>query len=53
MTLKAVKLASTRYYDVLATEGGALGAGFRCLETEAMVHKMCQDMGIGAQFGGK
>ena len=53
MTLKAVKLASTRYYDVLATEGNAHGIGFRDLETEQRVHQLCRDMGIGAQFGGK
>ena len=52
-TLKTVKLASTKYYDTLPTTGNEHGRAFRCLETEAMVHKMSQRMGIGAQFGGK
>jgi fumarate hydratase class I len=34
-------------------QGNAHGIGFRDLETEALVHKLCRDMGIGAQFGGK
>lgn len=51
--LKTVKLASTRYYDTLPTKGGTYGQAFRDLEWEEKIHKMTQDMGIGAQFGGK
>ena len=53
MTLKTVKLASARYLDNLPTEGNKAGRAFRDLAMEAEVHKMTQDMGIGAQFGGK
>lgn len=52
-TLKAVKLASARYYDNLPTTGNAQGRAFRDLELEAQVHKLTQVTGIGAQFGGK
>ncbi len=52
-TLKAVKLASTRYLDGLPTQGSAAGHAFRDLEMEAEVHKMTQALGVGAQFGGK
>jgi fumarate hydratase class I len=51
--LKTVKLASTRYLDGLPTEGGEMGAGFRDLEMEKVVHELSRNMGIGAQFGGK
>lgn len=53
MTLKTVKMASTKYYDNLPTTGNAHGRAFRDLETEAEVLKLTQQMGIGAQFGGK
>lgn len=53
MTLKTVKLASARYLDSLPPVGSKYGQAFRDLEAEAMVLKMTQDMGIGAQFGGK
>jgi len=53
MTLKTVKLASTRYLDNLHTSGDSLGRAFRDLELEEQVHKLTQKMGIGAQFGGK
>jgi fumarate hydratase class I len=53
MNLKTVKLASTKYLDSLPTSGDANGRAFRDLELEALVHKMTQSMGIGAQFGGK
>ncbi len=52
-TLKLAKLASTRYLDSLPTEGNEHGQAFRDLAMEAEVLKMSQDMGIGAQFGGK
>ncbi len=51
--LKTAKLASARYLDSLPTHGSELGHGFRDLELEAEVWKMTQEMGIGAQFGGK
>ncbi len=53
MNLKTVKLASTHYLDDLPTAGSELGHAFRDLEMEAEVHKLTQQMGIGAQFGGK
>jgi len=51
--LKTVKLASCHYLDGLATEGGDKGQAYRDLEMEEIVFKMSQNMGIGAQFGGK
>ncbi|HLO78636.1 MAG TPA: fumarate hydratase [Magnetospirillum sp.] len=53
MTLKTVKLASARYLDSLPTAGNKFGQAFRDVELEQIVLKMTQDMGIGAQFGGK
>jgi fumarate hydratase, class I len=52
-TMKTVKLASTKYYDELPTSGSEHGQAFRDLEMEKAVHKMTQNIGIGAQFGGK
>jgi fumarate hydratase class I len=51
--LKTAKLASARYLDTLPTSGNDLGRGFRDLELEALVLKLAQETGIGAQFGGK
>jgi fumarate hydratase class I len=51
--LKTVKMASTHYYDALPVHGGNHGEAYRDLEWEERVLKMTQDMGIGAQFGGK
>ena len=53
LTLKTVKLASTRYYDNLPTTGGDDAHAFRDLELEAEIHKLTQNLGVGAQFGGK
>ncbi len=53
MTLKTVKLASTRYLDTLPVAGNKFGQAFRDLEMEQKILKLTQDMGIGAQFGGK
>lgn len=53
MNLKTVKLASTKYLDELPTAGSEDGHAFRDLEMEAEVHKLTQQMGVGAQFGGK
>ena len=52
-TLKTVKLASTRYYDSLPTEGSAGGQAFRDLELERVIWELTAETGIGAQFGGK
>ncbi len=53
-TVKTAKLASTKYLDSLPTTGDAkTGRAFRDLELEAQVHKLTQNLGIGAQFGGK
>lgn len=51
--LKTVKLASAKYYDDLPTSGNEGGRAFRDLEWEERVLKVCQDLGVGAQFGGK
>jgi len=51
--LKTVKLASAKELDHLPLKGNALGQGFRDVEFEAAVLKAAQDLGIGAQFGGK
>jgi fumarate hydratase class I len=53
MTLKTVKMASTKYYDTLPTTGNEHGRAFRDVELEQQILKLTQDMGIGAQFGGK
>jgi len=52
-TLKTVKLASTRALDTLPTSGNERGRAFRDLALEAQIHKLSQQTGIGAQFGGK
>ena len=51
--LKTVKLASTKYYDELPTSGNEGGRAFRDLEMEAKLLKAAQQLGLGAQFGGK
>jgi len=51
--LKTVKLASTKYLDGLPTQGNEYGQAFRDLEMEQQILKMTQNLGIGAQFGGK
>ncbi len=52
-TLATVKKASAGYYDNLPTEGNEGGQAFRDLEWESKVQKICEESGIGAQFGGK
>ena len=53
-TVKTAKLASTKYLDSLPTKGDAkTGHGFRDLELEKEILNLTQDIGIGAQFGGK
>jgi fumarate hydratase, class I len=53
LTMKTVKLASTKYYDNLPTEGSEDGHAFRDLDMEQQVLRMTQSLGVGAQFGGK
>jgi fumarate hydratase class I len=53
MTLKTVKLASAGYLDDLPATGNAAGRAFRDLEWENKITRICQDYGVGAQFGGK
>ena len=53
MTLKTVKMASTKYYDTLPTTGNEHGRAFRDVDLEQEILKLTQKMGIGAQFGGK
>ncbi len=52
-TLAAVKKASAGYYDGLPTAGDDTGRAFRDTEWEERVRKICEQSGIGAQFGGK
>ena len=53
LTLKTVKLASTKWLDSLPTSGSKLGHAFRDLEMEQKVLEITRTLGIGAQFGGK
>ncbi len=51
--LKTVKLASAKYYDELPTSGNEHGRAFRDVELEEKLQQAAQNLGIGAQFGGK
>jgi len=51
--LKTVKLASCHYLDELQIQGNEFGQAYRDLEWEERILKMTQQLGIGAQFGGK
>src|SRR6478752_9863456 len=51
--LKTAKYASAHYLDTLPTSGNEAGRGFRDIELEQKVWALSQQMGIGAQFGGK
>jgi fumarate hydratase class I len=51
--LKTVKLASTKYYDELPTEGNEGGQAFRDIELEKKILEAAYESGYGAQFGGK
>jgi len=53
LTLKTVKMASTKYYDQLPTTGNEFGRAFRDVAMEQEVLAMTRTIGIGAQFGGK
>lgn len=52
-TLKATKLASTKYYDNLPTSGNEHGQAFRDVELEETLLEATRHFGFGAQFGGK
>jgi fumarate hydratase class I len=51
--LKTVKLASAGYLDHLPAAGNELGQAFRDKDLEEKLLKISQELGIGAQFGGK
>lgn len=51
--LKIVKEASAGYLDHLPTFGNASGRAFRDIEWEKKIEKICNEYGVGAQFGGK
>ena len=53
LTLKTVKLASTKWLDGLPTRGDKSGHAFRDLELERQILEISRNIGIGAQFGGK
>lgn len=53
MNLATVKKASVKYYDNLPTQGNELGHAFRDIELEQQLLKEAQNIGLGAQFGGK
>jgi fumarate hydratase class I len=52
-TLKTVKEASAGSLDNLPTSGNSSGRAFRDLDWEKKIQKICNDYGVGAQFGGK
>jgi fumarate hydratase class I len=52
-TMKTVKLATAKELDGLPTEGNEYGQAFRDIEMEEKLQKAAQELGIGAQFGGK
>jgi fumarate hydratase, class I len=53
LTLKTVKLASTKWLDGLPTSGDKSGHAFRDVELEKQILEISRSIGIGAQFGGK
>lgn len=53
MNLATVKKASVKYHDSLPTKGNELGHAFRDIELEAELKKASEQLGLGAQFGGK
>ena len=52
-TMLTVKLASTKFYDNLPTTGDETGRAFRDLELEKTLLEAANNIGLGAQFGGK
>jgi len=53
INLKTVKLASAGYLDNLPLQGSESGHAFRDMDLEHEILKISQQLGIGAQFGGK
>ena len=53
LTLKTVKLASTKWLDGLPTSGDKSGHAFRDIALERQILEISRNTGIGAQFGGK
>ena len=51
--LETVKKASIKYYDNLPTTGNEYGRAFRDIELEKELKKASEEIGLGAQFGGK
>lgn len=51
--LETVKKASIKYYDNLPTKGNEYGHAFRDIELENELKKASEEIGLGAQFGGK
>ncbi len=51
--LKTVKLATAGYLDALPTQGSAAGQAFRDPDLEHKLLVASEELGIGAQFGGK
>ncbi|MDD3875577.1 MAG: fumarate hydratase [Bacteroidales bacterium] len=51
--LKALKLASAKYYDDLPEHGNEGGQAFRDKKLEQKILDAAYKLGIGAQFGGK
>ena len=51
--LKTVKLASAGYLDELPFTGNEYGQAFRDRDLEEKLLKVSQELGLGAQFGGK
>lgn len=52
-TMLTVKLASTKFYDNLPATGDETGRAFRDLELEKTLLDAANNIGLGAQFGGK
>lgn len=52
-TMLTVKLASTHFYGNLPTTGDETGRAFRDVELEKTLLEAAQNIGLGAQFGGK
>ena len=51
--LETVKKASIKYYDNLPPTGNEYGRAFRDVELEKELKKASEQIGLGAQFGGK
>ena len=51
--LEVVKKASVKYLDALTDHGNELGHAFRDRELEKQLKTEAENLGLGAQFGGK